>query len=163
MRTLPLQQKITLVKQINLITIWRFSITLTKSKYNTRSLARVLVGTFLKKHSVTMFSWFSLLFFLIISEAGIIPTAIYTSLPPHQLPFLVLRDFPRLALLLCAVTYREGSESLALVQNGFGARGQRKTRELLKLCSSPQKAQVGSRVYEDTGFLLCWVSGEFWA
>lgn len=37
------------------------------------------------------FPVFNCLFLLIIiiSEAGITPTAIYTSLPPHQLPFLV--------------------------------------------------------------------------
>jgi len=37
------------------------------------------------------------------------------------------------------------------------------TCELLKLCLSPQKAQTGSRVYKDTGFLLCWVSSGLWA
>lgn len=110
---------------------------------------------FLKKHNVTMISWFShnFLKILLFLRLEFFLITIYTSLPPHQLPFLFLssslakvitsmEDPSKLALPLHAVTHREGWEPLCWVQNDFVAWRQGKT---------PEKAWIGPWLHKDIG------------
>lgn len=136
---------------------------LTKSKYNTLSLPQILVGAFVLKETqcYNVFLFFIAFFFFsfIISEAGIIPTAIYTSLPPHQLPFIVLSSSLAKVLIMGRFPQACSAVTCSHIQRrfritGFGAkwfwakgtmegtRGQWKTYELLKQDPESTKTQI---------------------